>query len=226
MIESTGRSGEESRGTFGYYPVYLDIGGKRCVVVGGGEVALRKVGVLLEHGAEVNVVSPELCTGLRRLVEDGNATATLREFRRGDLDGAFVVVAATNDSGANEQVAKEASELGLLINVVDVPGLSNFIVPSYLRRGDVTVAVSTGGKSPALARRIRTELEKAFGEEYAALSLLVEEVRSESKRQNRSVPAETWQRALDLDTLLGLLRSGKRAEAKAWLQDRLWGRDS
>ena len=226
-VKGAGRKTEaDGRVVSGYYPVYLDIRGKRCVVVGGGEVALRKVRMLLDHGASVEIVSPELCPDLGQLVDEGQLQVTGREYRPGDLEGAFVVIAATNDASTNEQAAAEATERGILINVVDVPGLSNFIVPSYLRRGAVTVAVSTGGKSPALARRIRRELEKKFGDEYADLSVLVDEVRSELKRQNVSVSAERWQEALDLDALLQLLRSGQRAEAVDRLRESLLRRDS
>ncbi|GAG27919.1 unnamed protein product [marine sediment metagenome] len=124
------------------------------------------------------------------------------------------MVAATDNSKINSQVAEEALKLGILINVVDTPELSSFIVPSCLRRGDVTIAISTGGKSPALARRLRTELEKSFGDEYASLALLVSQVRSELKQEGVTIPAEVWQQALDLDVLLELLRLGQWDEAK------------
>ena len=204
-----------------YYPVFLDIKGKRCVVIGGGTVALRKANMLLNHGAIPEVISPNLCAELDALVADGRVKTIRREYESGDLEGAFVVVAATNDNRTNERVAGEAQERGILINVVDVPKLSNFIVPSYLRRGDLTVAVSTNGKSPALARKIRTELEKNFGREYAMLTSLVEEVRSELKDRGVVVSGEAWQRALELDTLLDLLGRGRREEARKCLLDNL-----
>ena len=197
-----------------YYPVFLDIKEKRCVVIGGGNVALRKVNMLLDHTAGVEIISPELCSELSQLVTEGKVKAIQREYEPSDLDGAFLVVAATADSETNEQVAKEATERGILINVVDVPKLSNFIVPSYLRRGDVTIAVSTGGKSPALARKIRTELEQSFGDEYATLASLADEVRSELRQRKIIVPADTWQQALDIDMLTELLRLGHRDQAK------------
>ena len=134
-----------------YYPIFLDIKDKPCVVVGGVTVALRKVTMLLDHEAQVTVISPQLCSELETLAE-GNVTVIRREYQSGDLEDAFVVVAATDDQETNEQIATDASKKGMLINVVDVPALSNFIVPSYLRRGDLTVAVSTNGKSPALSR--------------------------------------------------------------------------
>jgi len=192
----------------------VDIKGKRCVVIGGGEVALRRAEMLVGHGARVEIISPELCPEINRLVASGAVLSTLREYMPGDLHGAFVVVAATDNSKINNQVAEEALKLGILINVVDIPELSSFIVPSCLHRGDVTIAVSTGGKSPALARRLRTELEKSFGDEYASLALLVSQVRSELKQRGITIPAEVWQQALDLDVLLELLRLGQWGEAK------------
>jgi siroheme synthase-like protein len=192
----------------------VDIKGKRCVVIGGGEVALRRAEMLMEHGAQVEIISPELCHELNRMAASGAVLSTLREYKPGDLHGAFVVVAATDNSKINNQVAEEALKLGILINVVDIPELSSFIVPSCLRRGDVTIAISTGGKSPALARRLRIELEKSFGDEYASLALLVSQVRSELKQGDITIPAEVWQQALDLDVLLELLRLGQWDEAK------------
>ena len=205
-----------------YYPIFLDVGGKRCVVIGGGEVALRKVRMMVEHAAHVEVISPELCPELNGMVMEGAVSATLREYKPGDLKGAFIVIAATDNSEINAQVADEAEERGILINVVDVPKLSNFIVPSYLRRGDVAIAVSTGGKSPALARKIRSELESRFSDEYAALAVLVDEVRSELKNSEVSIPPEAWQQALDVGTLLEYLQKGQRDTAKKRLLESLW----
>ena len=203
-----------------YYPIFLDIKNKPCVVVGGGSVALRKVNMLLDHEAQVTVISPQLCAELEKMAES-TVTVIRREYQSGDLEEALVVVAATNSQVANEQVTREASEKGKLINVVDVPALSNFIVPSYLRRGDLTVAVSTNGKSPALARKIRTELEEKFGVEYAQLIAVVEEVRAELKSKGITVSAETWQQALDLDSLLDLIGSGQSGQAKLKLTEAL-----
>lgn len=200
-----------------YYPIFLDIRGRRCIVAGGGTVALRKVGLLLDHGAQVEVISPQLCAGISKLDADGAVKVISREYESGDLAGAFVVIAATDDRSTNERISEEARERGILVNVVDVPKLCDFIVPSYLRRGDLTVAVSTNGKSPALARKIRSEMEKDFGKEYADLVSLVEEIRSELKRRKVSISEDTWQKALDINTLLGLLRSGQGNQAREYL---------
>ena len=204
-----------------YYPVFLNINGKKCVVVGGGQVALRKVKTLLEHGAVVEVVSPNLGSELSQLAESGQIRLLQRSYRAGDLQDAVIVIAATNDRNTNLEVAKEARKRGVLVNVVDDAESSDFIAPSYLRRGDVTIAVSTGGRSPALARKIRTRLEKDFGDEYAALALLLDEVRAEVKRQGIKVNGDAWQETLDLGLLSDLLRKGQGEKAKAILLDDL-----
>jgi len=204
-----------------YYPIFLNVKDKRCVVVGGGQVALRKVNILLEHGADVFAISPEICTGLEELVGSGEICALVREYRPGDLKEAFVAIAATDNNEINLQVVAEARRKSVIVNVVDDADNSDFIVPSRLRRGDITVAVSTGGKSPALARKIRTRLEREFCEEYAALAELIGEVREETIRQKMIIDGDGWQEALDLDQLLDLLKEGKRNEAKAALRSNL-----
>lgn len=204
-----------------YYPIFLDIEGKKCVVVGGGQVALRKVRALLDHGARVEVISPDLCPGLGRMFKQGKVHAVRRDYAEGDLAGAVIVVAATNDNDLNAKVAEEARARGVLINAVDDPQHCDFIVPSHLRHGDVTIAISTGGRSPALARKIRTELEKDLAAKYAPLASLVGGVRSELKRRGIKVSADAWQRALDLDNLTAILQANGAQEAKAALLEEL-----
>lgn len=204
-----------------YYPIFLNISGKKCVVVGGGQVALRKVTTLLEHGASVEVISPDLCSELSQLAESGEIRVLQRSYRAGDLQDAVIAIAATNDSNTNLEVVKEARRKAVLVNVVDDAESSDFIVPSYMRRGDVTIAISTGGRSPALARKIRNRLEKDFGDEYASLALLIDEVRAEVKGQGIKVNGDAWQEALDLDLLGDLLRRGDNEKAKAILLSNL-----
>ncbi len=196
------------------YPVFLDLARKRCLVVGGGQVALRKVSALLESGADVQVISPEACVGLLQLADAGQVKLVRRQYREGDLEGVFLAVAATDDPGINKMVSAEARSRRCLVNVVDDPANSDFIVPSCLRRGDITVAVSTGGASPALARKLRTRLEGELGEEYALLAGLVGGVRGELLRQGIHVDAARWQEALDLDRLLVLLKNGESEKAR------------
>jgi len=207
-----------------FYPMFLNIGGKRCVVVGGGKVALRKVRALLEHGASVEVISPDPCSQLVELAEQGQICALRRYYQPGDLKKAFIAIAATDDSDINRQVVKEARSEGVLVNVADDFENSDFIVPSYTRRGEVTIAVSTAGKSPALARKIRTRLEKELGDEYASLVRLIGEVRAEVKRQGIKVSSDEWQESLDLDLMIELLKKGDVEKARDMLLGNLKAR--
>ena len=191
------------------------------MVVGGGEVALRKVKALLEFRANVDVVSPELCPELTALAESGQIRVFRRHYQPGDLQGALIAIAATDNSDINQKVVKEARSKAVLVNVVDDAGNSDFIAPSYIRRGDVTIAISTAGRSPALARKLRTRLEKDFGDEYASLALLMDEVRTEVKRWGIEIDGDAWQEALDLDLLTDLLKRGETKKAKAVLLRRL-----
>jgi len=204
-----------------YYPIFLNIRGKKCVVIGGGQVALRKVKALLDAGADVRVVSPNLCPELNRLAEAGEIAVEKKLYQHGDLKGALVVVAATDEHNINLEVVKEANETGIIVNVVDDPVNSDFIAPSCLRRGDITVAVSTAGRSPALARKIRTRLEEHLGDEYASLALLIDEVRMEIKNQGIKVNDEDWQKALDIDLLISLSKKSDIEQAKNLLLSNL-----
>jgi siroheme synthase-like protein len=204
-----------------YYPIFMNISGKKCVVAGGGEVALRKVKTLLGHGASVKVISLDLCSELGQLAESGEISVLQRSYRAGDLQDAVIAIVATDDSNTNLEVVKEAQRRAVLVNVVDDAESSDFIVPSCMRRGDVTIAISTAGRSPALARKIRTRLEKDFGDEYASLALLIDEVRAEVKRWGIEVDGNAWQEALDLDLLSDLLRRGDNEKAKATLLSNL-----
>ncbi|GAG12058.1 unnamed protein product, partial [marine sediment metagenome] len=198
-----------------------NIRGRKCVVVGGGQVALRKVRVLLEHGADVEVISPDLCPELAKLAQGREIHALTRKYQAGDLKNAFVAIVATDSGDINQRVVVEARRRAVLVNVVDDAGNSDFIVPSYLRRGALTIAVSTGGKSPALARKIRSRLEKELGDEYALVVCLIGEVRAEIRQQKIKIDNDDWQEALDLDQLLDLLRKGEKLKAKAILLSNL-----
>ena len=204
-----------------YYPVFLNIKGRKCAVIGGGQVALRKVTILLEHGAKVKVISLELCPELASLAEKKRISVLNREYRNGDLKGVFVAIAATDSSIINQQVAREAREKSALVNVVDDASNSDFIAPSIVRRGEITIAISTSGQSPALARKLRTKLEKEFGKEYARLGRLLGEVRAEAKKQGIIIDGEGWQEAIDLDRLLELLKKGQDEQAKSSLLSNL-----
>ena len=204
-----------------YYAISLNIYQKKCVVVGGGEVALRKVAALLERGATVQAIAPTLCSGLSLLADSKAISVLRRNYKRGDLKDAYIAIAATTETETNKKVAMEARHWGILVNVVDDPEQSDFIVPACLHRGDLTIAISTAGKSPALARKIRTRLEKDFGEEYASLVTLIGEVRSEVKEQGIPISQNAWQDALDLERLIKMVRAGQLEEAKTALRNSL-----
>ena len=211
----------EKANSIDYFPAFLNIREKKCVVVGGGKVALRKVRMLLECGAHVTVISPTLLQGLAQLAKKKSIAVICRNYKPMDLKWAVLVVAATDVKEVNRKVANEAKGRGILVNVVDDPGPSDFIVPSTIRRGDLTVAISTAGKSPALAKKIRRGLEQSLGEEYAMLVPLIEEVRSSLKQQRIPVKTEIWQEALDLGLLTRLVRAGEKKRAKDVLMRRL-----
>ncbi len=150
-----------------YYPVFLNLEGKKCIVIGGGKVAERKVFALLNADASVTVVSPELTERLAGLKRAGQIEHTQRRYQDGDLKGAFIVIAATYDMDVNRKVSGDAGNIP--VNVVDVPALCTFTVPSVIKRGKLTIAVSTSGASPALSRSIREELEDLYTEEVGGL---------------------------------------------------------
>ncbi|MDI6799653.1 MAG: bifunctional precorrin-2 dehydrogenase/sirohydrochlorin ferrochelatase [Actinomycetota bacterium] len=193
----------------GYYPINIDLEGVNCLVVGGGTVAERKILNLIEAGAKVKVVSPDLTPALSQLKEASKLEHVKRVYRAGDLEGARLVISATRDAAVNGAVSKEAKRSHLLINVVDAPGLCNFIVPSTVRRGDLTVAISTSGTAPALAKKIRRDLEDLFDEAYSDYLAILSEARAAIKERYgaESERAKAWERIVDLD-IADLLKKG------------------
>jgi precorrin-2 dehydrogenase/sirohydrochlorin ferrochelatase len=203
-----------------YYPVFLDLRERLCVVIGGGEVAERKVAALLECGASVRVVAPQVTPALRRWATEGRIEHLARPYRQGDLKDAFLAVAGTDDRTANALVYAEAQALGALVNVVDDPDRCSFVAPAVVRRGEVQIAISTGGESPALARHLRQVMEAAVPTEYAELAKVLGRVRRRLRKDGKTPPPEAWQEAINSD-LLALLRQGSVAEAEARLLEQL-----
>ena len=162
-----------------FYPVNLDIKGRKCVVVGGGRVALRKVKGLLDCKASVTVISPELHPHLAALQVQAEISWLEKKYSDNDIDGAFLVIAATNDQKAQDKVFRDAQRLNALLNVADVPGKCNFILPARVKRGSLSIAVSTGGKSPALAKMLRQKFERELDESYTILNDIMGIVRTE-----------------------------------------------
>lgn len=195
-----------------YYPVFLRLGGERCVVIGGGEVAERKVESLLGAGARVTVVAPTLTPGLAEWAARAEITHHARPYRDGDLAGARLAYAATDDEALHAELARAAAAAGVWLNVVDRPPWCSFIVPSILRRGGLTVAVSTGGGSPALARRAREAIGEALGPEWErALEVLARLRRHLQERRLSSDERQRILKGLVASDLLARLRQPDRA---------------
>src|SRR5258708_805532 len=160
-----------------FYIACLRLSGRRCVVIGGGEVALEKVEGLLACDGEVTFVAPEADPALEQLALEGSASWARKPYDASDLAGAFLVIAATDDSEVNIRVYEDADERAMLVNVVDVPPLCNFILPAIVRTGPLAIAISTAGASPALAKRMKREIGELFGEPYALLAILLNDAR-------------------------------------------------
>jgi len=195
-----------------YYPILLNIQDKKCLVVGGGNVAWRKVCSLKDAGARVTVVSPEFCpemekeTGIERIRQ---------KYEEEFLNGVLVVVASTDDEEVNKKIYYDAVKMGILVNVVDRPEFCSFIVPATISRGDLSISISTGGASPALARNIRESLEKQFGDEYGEFAKLLSETRRKvlSEVSDESIRRDILQRIAGLD-MLEIVKQKGVAEAR------------
>ncbi len=164
-----------------FYIACLRLTGRRCVVIGGGDVGLEKVEGLLACDAQVTLVAPEADPELERLAAEGSIEWISRDYETGDLDGALIAIAATNHTDVNIHVFDDAEARAMLVNVVDVPPLCNFILPAIVRTGPLAVAISTAGASPALAKRMKREISDLFGEPYATLAILLNDARGWAK---------------------------------------------
>jgi precorrin-2 dehydrogenase/sirohydrochlorin ferrochelatase len=180
-----------------YLPIFLDVTGRKCLVAGGGEVATRKVASLLEAGADVLVVSPVLSTALTDLAKQGAIRHQSRKCVQGDMEGAVLVYAATDDPDLHQRLYSEARGRGIPINVADVPALCTFIAPAVLRRGALKIAVSTAGASPSMAKRIVDQLDRLFGPEYGVAL----EVLRAARHHLKSMEPNIQTRAMKLTTL-------------------------
>ncbi len=186
-----------------FYPAFLDLRGRLCVVIGGGATAEAKAIGLLDAGARVVAISPEVTRRLKELEAQGRIEIRRRPYRQGDLEGAWLAIVAAEDRSLNRRVWEEAEARRVLLNATDDLPHCTFIAPAIHRQGDLTVAVSTGGKSPALAVRLRDRIAASLGPEYAALLELLGEFRGELARRLPDVPARTalWYRIVDSPAL-------------------------
>jgi siroheme synthase-like protein len=203
------------------YPIFLDLEGRRCLVVGGGRVAERKAAALLDAGARVSVVAPRIDPVLMRRAEAGDLTVEVRPFAEGDLDGAVLVIAATDDEAVNQAVWQATRLRGVLCNVVDKPGQCDFHVPAVLRRGRLQVAFSTNGQAPAVGATLRDAVDATFGETFervvesgAALRDRIRQRHPDDARRRMDLQA----RLMDREALLEALRSGDRVKLDCMLE--------
>jgi len=201
-----------------YYPIHLDIKNRNCLVVGGGAVGTRKVNTLLECGAGVTVVSPNPAPQLTKLASEGAIRLIRRAYRSADLDGAFLVIGATDDESLNQQISNDAALTHTLCNIADRPEVCNFILPSIIQRGDLVITISTSGKSPALAKQLRQKLQTQFGKEYAEFLLLMGAIRKKllSRAHEPEAHKTLFNQLIDSD-LIQLMQAGKTEEINSLL---------
>ena len=195
-----------------YYPVFWNIADKKCVVVGGGEVAERKIKRLLDCGAKVSVISSQLTPELARLTEKKIISHIAREYSGEQIYGAALVIGATDDEKTNAAISNDARNKGIPVNIVDDPQKCDFILPALVQRGDLAIAIGTGGKSPALARRLREELEADYGEEYKILLNILGSLRE--KMTKKSNIGQDWFTSLMAAGILDIIRQKNWGKVK------------
>lgn len=208
-----------------YYPVFLSLKGRRCVVVGGGPIAEGKVRNLLKHPCEVVLISPSATKSLSKWAEEGSIVWERREYREGDLEGAFLAIGATGSLEVDTLMAEEAERERVLLNVVDYVPLCMFIAPSIVERGPVTFAISTSGASPALARKLRESMQESELLDYAEIAGLLSKARMEVKRRGLKIPPDRWQGVIDR-RLVVAVREGREEEALEDILRKLSGEES
>ncbi|HEU0113543.1 MAG TPA: bifunctional precorrin-2 dehydrogenase/sirohydrochlorin ferrochelatase [Thermomicrobiales bacterium] len=202
------------------YPIALELSGKRCLVVGGGVIADGKLDALLAAGARITLVSPGALPRIAACAADGQIDWRCRPYEPADLDGAFLVIAATDDRAVNAQVAAEARARGILVNAVDDIPNCDFFAVAIVRRGDLQLAISTNGRSPAFARWLRERLDREIPAEYGDLLAVLGDVRDRLKERGPIPAYEAWRDAID-DAPLAALRAGDREAASERLMRRL-----
>ena len=206
-----------------YFPIFVDVRQRPILVIGGGAVGLEKTTVLLRaEASNVTVISPQLADGLQAQADAGHITHIARAYAEGDMAGFEMVFIATADRSANATIRAEARRRGIWVNAADDPDNCDYILPSVVRQGPITIAISTGGGSPAMARRVREELSDYFSEDFVPLAELLAEVRADLKARGLlpQISQETWQRAID-GNLRALLAQRRTGQAKALLMARL-----
>lgn len=199
---------------FPYYPIYIDIEDRQVLIVGGGTVCTRKAETMMRYGARVTVVSPEITEEIAGWERDGALTVRRKMYEEADLDGASMVIASTDDESVNVRVARDCRQRRLPVNVVDVTYLCEFIVPAIIEKGSIQIAVSTGGKSPAVARTLKEDLQRMVGPEYAELNDLLGTLRKSAKVVlPTDVDRKQFFDGIIAAGVLEMLREGRRRDA-------------
>lgn len=197
-----------------YYPIYIDIEDRDVVIIGGGNVCARKAETMMKYGARVTIVSPEFTEEIERWAADGKLTLRRKHYEDADLEGANIVIASTDDQSVNERIAADCRRRRIPVNVVDVTPLCEFIVPAIIESGSVQIAVSTGGKSPALARTLKEDLQRLVGPEYAEVNDLLGTLRDGAKAVlPTDVDRKRFFDGIIARGILQMLREGRRREA-------------
>jgi siroheme synthase-like protein len=201
-----------------YYPIYLDIEDRDVLIIGGGNVCARKAETMMKYGARVRIVSPEFTEEIERWAAEGCLRIQRKHYQASDLDGANIVIASTDDQRINETIAADCRARRIPVNVVDVTPLCEFIVPAIIESGSIQIAVSTGGKSPALARTLKEDLQRLVGPEYAEVNDLLGSLR-EGAKAAPSLPTDLDRKrffdGIIAAGILDMLRAGRRREAYA-----------
>lgn len=200
------------------YPIFFDLTQRPCVVIGGGAVAERKVAGLVEAGAAVTIISPNLTRSLQRQVDDGVVEYVARSYQSGDLNGFFLAFTTTGDATVDALILADGRAAGVLVNSADDSARCDFFLPAVIRRGDLAIAVSTGGASPALARVMREELQSIVGEDYTLLAEIAAAMRREVRSGKHVLTGDQWTSALKEPTFRQYVRAGQREAAVARLR--------
>jgi siroheme synthase-like protein len=203
-----------------YYPIYLDIENRNVIIIGGGEVCARKAETMMRYGARVTIVSPEFTSEIEQWARDGQLAIRRKRYETSDIEDAHIVIASTDDTSVNEQVAADSRARRIPVNVVDVTPLCEFIVPAIIEKDGIQIAISTGGKSPALARTLKEDLNRTIGPEYSEVNDLLGSLRDSAKAK---LPTDTDRKrffdGIIAQGVLQMLRDGRRAEAYRAIAD-------
>lgn len=202
-----------------FFPIFVNLQNKKCIVIGGGTVAERKLEQLLQYNAEITVISPEVTSNIEKLAESNLLTWIKKQYQNGDLNGASLVFATADNDAVNHEASREASAAGALINVADDPDECDFIYPSIIKRGDLTIAISTGGKSPALCKKIRVQLQEVIGPEYEKYTELASDLRATVKKKLGSTEKTDAFEKFFAANILELISEDKIEEAKGRLEN-------